>query len=122
MFRPAAAGKLDGMGAVLNLVAVLVALVGLLAALAHDGYLAMLGSAARKRAGGSPIAHYVRSRYVTAAVTTGVALLALLMASSGGAFADVLALIAGGGSGLVAFQALQTTRQRYRGGGTELPR
>jgi len=122
MFRPAVAGKLDGMGAVLNLVAVLVALVGLLAALAHDGYLAMLGSAARKRAGGSPIAQYVRGRYVTAAVTTGVALLALLMASNGGAFADVLALIAGGGSGVVAFQALQNTRQRYRSGGTELPR
>jgi hypothetical protein len=108
------------MGAVLHLVAVVVALVGLLAALAHDGYLAMLGSAARKRAGGSPIAQYVRSRYVIAGVTTGVALLALLLTSAG-AFADVLALLAGGGSGLVAFQALQSTRQRYRGGGHELP-
>jgi hypothetical protein len=107
------------MGVVLHLVAVVVALVGLVAALAHDGYLAMLGSAARKRAGGSPIAQYVRSRYVIAGVTTGVALLALLL-TSGGAFADVIAVIAGGGSGMVAYQALQATRRRYRGGGGEL--
>jgi|SRR5829696_6053927 len=109
------------MGAVLHLVAVVIALVGLVAALAHDGYLAMLGSAARKRAGGGPIAQYVRSRYVVAGVTTGVALLALLL-TSGGAFSDVLAMIAGGGSGLIAYQALQTTRQRYRSGGSELTR
>lgn len=108
------------MGTVLDLVAVVVALLGLLAALAHDGYLALLGSAARKRAGGSPIAQYVRSRYAIAGVTTGVALLALLLTRSG-SFADVLAIIAGGGSGLVAYQALQGTRQRFRGGGNELP-
>lgn len=100
--------------------AFVVALVGLLAALAHDGYLALLGSAARKRAGGSPIAQYVRSRYPIAGVTTGVALVALLL-TSGGGFADVLAIIAGGGSGLIAYQALQSTRQRYRRGGGELP-
>jgi hypothetical protein len=108
------------MGALVHLVAVLVALIGLLAALAHDGYLALLGSAARKRAGGSPIAQYVRSRYAIAGVTTAVALLALLL-TSGGFFPDVLAIIAGGGSGLVAYQALQSTRQRYRSGGRELP-
>jgi hypothetical protein len=108
------------MGTVLDLVAVVVALLGLLAALAHDGYLALLGSAARKRAGGSPIAQYVRSRYAVAGVTTAVALLALLL-TRGGGFSDVLAIIAGGGSGLVAYQALQSTRQRYRSGGGELP-
>src|SRR5215470_10541747 len=111
-------GRLDGMG-VLDLVAVVVALIGLLVALAHDGYLALLGSAARKRAGGSPIAQYVRSRYPIAGVTTGVALLALLL-TAGGMTSDVLAIIVGGGSGLIAYQALQSTRQRYRGGG-ELP-
>ena len=104
---------------VLDLVAFVVALAGLLAALAHDGYLALLGSAARKRAGGSPVAQYVRSRYAIAGATTGVALLALLL-SAGGSFADILAIIAGGGSGLIAYQALQGTRQRYRSGG-ELP-
>jgi len=100
----------------LNVVAVIVALVGLVAALAHDGYLALLGSAARKRAGGEPVAQYVRSRWPVAGVTTGVALLALLL-TSGGAFADVLAVLAGAGSGVVASQALQRTRQRYRTGG-----
>jgi hypothetical protein len=101
---------------VLNLLAVLVALIGLVAAVAHDGYLALLLSAARKRAGGSPVAQYVRSRFPIAGVTTAVGLIALLL-TSGGAFADVLAILAGGGSGVVAFQALQSTRQRYRTGG-----
>jgi hypothetical protein len=104
------------MGTVLHLVAVIIALVGLVAAVAHDGYLALLMSAARKRAGGSPVAQYVRSRYPVAGVTTVVALIALAL-TSGGAFADVLAMIAGAGSGVVATQALQSTRQRYRTGG-----
>lgn len=102
--------------AVLNLIAVIIALAGLIAALAHDGYLALLQSAARKRAGGGPVADYVRSRWPIAGATTAVALLALLL-TSGGAFADVLAVLAGAGSGLVANQALQSTRQRYRTGG-----
>jgi hypothetical protein len=104
------------MGTVLNLVAVIIALAGLIAALAHDGYLALLQSAARKRAGGGPVAQYVRSRWPIAGVTTAVALLALVM-TGGGAVSDVFALLAGAGSGVVASQALQSTRQRYRTGG-----
>jgi hypothetical protein len=100
----------------LNILAVLISVIGLMAALAHDGYLALLGSAARKRAGGGPIADYVRSRWVIAGVTTVVAVFALLL-TGGGAFADVLALVAGAGSGVVATQALQSTRQRFRTGG-----
>lgn len=117
--RPTAAGfrgRLGAMGMVLHLLAVVVALAGLVAAVANDGYLALLGSAARKRAGGSPIAQYVRGRWPVAGVTTAVALLALLL-TGGPAFADVLAILAGGGSGAVAMQALQSTRQRYRTGG-----
>ena len=103
-------------GMLLHLLAVVVALLGLVAAVAHDGYLALLASAARKRAGGSPVAQYVRGRWPIAGVTTAVALLALLL-TSGGAGADVLAILAGAGSGVVANRALQSTRQRYRTGG-----
>jgi hypothetical protein len=101
---------------VLNVIAVLAALAGLLAASAHGGYLAMLGSAANRRAGGDPISQYVRGRVPVAGVTLAVALLALLL-STGGTVADILAILAGAGSGVISYQALQTTRTRYRSGG-----
>ena len=97
-------------------IAVIIALAGLLAALAHGGYLLMLSSAAGRRAGGEPAAQYVRGRLPLAGGTLAVALLALLL-TSGGAFADVLAVVAGAGSGALAYRALQGTRERYRGGG-----
>lgn len=102
---------------VLNLIALLAALAGLLAALAHGGYLAMLGSAANRRAGGGPVSRYVRSRAPVAAATLGVALFALLLASGDSAAADILAIVAGAGSGVVGYQALQGTRTRFRSGG-----
>ncbi|MGH3938306.1 MAG: hypothetical protein ACRDTG_06670 [Pseudonocardiaceae bacterium] len=104
------------MAAVLQFLAVLAALGGLAAALAHGGYLAMLGSAANRRAGGEPVNQYVRGRVPVAAVTLGVALLALLL-SAGGSVADVMAIVAGAGSGVLGYQALQSTRTRYRSGG-----
>ncbi len=100
----------------IHLIAVLAALAGLLAALGHGGYLAMLGSAANRRAGGDPINQYVRSRVPVAVVTLGVALFALLL-TTGGSFADVLAIVAGAGSGVVGYQALQSTRARFHSGG-----
>ena len=100
---------------VLNLIALLAALAGLLAAAAHGGYLAILGSAANRRAGGEPVSAYVRSRVPVAGVTLGVALLALLL-TTGGSFADVLAIMAGGGSGVVGYLALRDTRTRFRTG------
>ena len=102
---------------VLNLIAVLAALAGLLAALAHGGYLAMLGSTANRRAGGGPVNEYVRSRVPVAAATLGVALLALLLASGDSVAADIVAIVAGACSGAVGYQALQGTRTRFRGGG-----
>ena len=99
-----------------GLIAVIIALAGLVAALAHDGYLAMLGWAANRRAGGEPIAQYVRSRWVVAGGTTAAALLALLL-TSGGGFADTLAILIGAGSGAVATKALQGTREKFRTGG-----
>jgi len=101
---------------VLHVIAVLAALAGLLAALAHGGYLAMLGAAANRRAGGEPINQYVRTQTPVAAATLGVALVALLL-SSGGAAADILAILAGASSGVVGYQALRSTRTRYRSGG-----
>jgi hypothetical protein len=99
-----------------GLIAVIIALAGLVAALAHDGYLAMLGSAANRRAGGEPIAQYVRSRWAVAGGTTAAGLLALLL-SSGGGVADTLAIIVGVGTGAVATKALQSTREKFRTGG-----
>jgi len=96
-----------------GLIAAIVALAGLVAALAHDGYLALLGSAASKRTGGEPIAQYVRSRWALAGGTTAAGLLALLM-STGNSFWDVLAIIVGAGTGAVATKALQSTRDKYR--------
>jgi hypothetical protein len=100
-----------------NLIAVLVALAGLLAAAAHGGYLAMLGSAANRRAGGGPISDYVRSRVPVAAATLGIALLGLLFATGDSVTADVLAILAGAGSGVMGYQALHSTRTRFRTGG-----
>ena len=99
----------------LNLIAVIVAIAGLLAALANVGYLALLNSAARKRAGGTPVADYVKSRWPIAGATTGAAILAWLF-TYGGAFPDVLAILLGAGSGAVATKALQSTQARYRSG------
>ncbi|HWC83963.1 MAG TPA: hypothetical protein VG756_28725 [Pseudonocardiaceae bacterium] len=100
----------------LELIALIIALAGLAAALWHDGYLAMLGSAAGRRAGGEPIAQYVRSRWLVAGGTTAAGLLALLL-STGGGFADVLAILVGAGTAGVATKALQSTRERFRTGG-----
>lgn len=105
------------MGTVINLIAVIVAIVGLLAALGHAGYLALLSSAANKRAGGAPIAQYVRSRWAIAGGTTGAAVLALLLTMAPSIPVDVIAALLAAGSGGVAVKALQSTQQRYRSGG-----
>ncbi len=99
-----------------GIIATIIALAGLVAALAHDGYLYMLGSAAGRRAGGTPIANYVRSRWVIAGGTTATALLALLL-TMGGGVADTFAIILAAGSGAVATKALQSTREKFRTGG-----
>lgn len=103
------------MGAVFGIVAAVVAFVGLVAALAHVGYLAMLNNAARKRGlSGGTTTEYVNSRWKVAGGTAGVALLGLLLTSADSIPVDVIGLLLGGGAGLYAKQALDSTRTRFR--------
>jgi hypothetical protein len=99
----------------LNVIAIIIAIVAVIATLVHAGYLAMLNSAANKRAGGVPIAQYVRSRLPLAGITTAAALLGWLFTNGNGVM-DVLAILVAGGAGVTATKALQSTQQRYRTG------
>ncbi|OXM73831.1 MULTISPECIES: hypothetical protein [Amycolatopsis] len=100
----------------INVIAVIIAIASVLASLAHVGYLALLNNAANKRAGGAPVAQYVRGRWALAGGTSAAALLAWLF-TSGGTGMDILAIIVAAGSGAVATKALQSTQARYRSGG-----
>jgi hypothetical protein len=103
------------MGAVFGIVAAVVALVGLLAALGHVGYLAMLNNAAKKRGlSGGTTTDYVNGRWKVAGGTAGVALLGLLLTSANSVPVDLVGLLIGGGAGLYAKQALDSTRNRFR--------
>jgi hypothetical protein len=104
------------MGAVLGVVAFVVALVGLLVTLGNAGYLAMLSSAAKKRGlSGETTMDYVKGQRALAGGLSVVALLGLLF-TAGGPVADVIGLLLGGGSGLAGYRALTSTRQRFRSG------
>lgn len=103
------------METIINLIALVASLASVLAALGHTGYLALLSSAANKRAGGGPIAEYVRSRWPVAGGTTAVSILALVF-TAGGWGMDLLAIVLAVGSGTVATRALQSTRAKYRSG------
>jgi hypothetical protein len=109
-------GHTRGMETIVNLIAVVVAIASVLVALGHAGYLALLNNAANKRAGGAPIAQYVRSRWTVAGGTVAASLLAWLM-TAGGPTLDILAILVAAGSGAVATKALQSTQARYRSGG-----
>ncbi len=104
------------MGTVVGLVAILITLAGVLVALGHSGYLAMLSSAARKRAGGEPAVDFAKKRMPIAGAGLIVTALALLMALGGGVGTDIFAIVLGGGGGVASLKALQTTQTRFRAG------
>ena len=104
------------MDTIINLLAVVIAIASLLAALGHAGYLAMLNSAANRRAGGAPIAEYVRSRWAVAGGTTAASLLAWLL-TTGDPAIDLVAILLAAGSGVVSTKALQSTQTKFRSGG-----
>lgn len=103
------------MGDVIGLVAFLVALAGVLVALGHVGYLAMLNNAATRRGvAGGATADYVSGRWKVAGGTAAAAVLGLLL-TTGPLPLDVLGLLVGGGAGIAAKGALDSTRTRFRG-------
>jgi len=104
------------MGAVFGIVAAVIALVGLVVALGHVGYLALLGNAAKKKGlSGGTTTDYVNSRWKVAGGTAGVALLGLLLTASPSMPIDLVGLLLGGGAGVYAKQALGSTASRFRG-------
>lgn len=99
---------------IFGLVALVVALAGLGAAVAHAGYLYMLGSAANRRGGGEPIAQYVRGRWPVAGVTTVAGVIGVLF-TFGGFTPDLIGLLIGAGTAAASAKALEATKHRFRG-------
>ncbi len=103
------------MGTVFGIVAAVIALVGLLVALGHVGYLAMLNSAARKRGlAGGATSDYVSGRWKVAGGTAAIALLGVLLTRADSIPVDVIGLLVGGGAGVAAKGALDSTRKQFR--------
>lgn len=103
------------MGAVVGIVAAVIALAGLVVALGHVGYLALLGGAAKKRGlSGGTTTDYVNSRWKVAGGAAGVALLGLLLTSADATAVDIVGMLLAGGAGVYAKQALDSTRSRFR--------
>ncbi|WP_028926701.1 hypothetical protein [Pseudonocardia acaciae] len=104
------------MGAVVGVVALVVALVGFLVTLGNAGYLAMLSSAAKKRGlSGESTMEYVKGQRALAGGLAVVGLLGLLIVLGSGPVGDVFGLLLAGGSGLAGYRALNSTRERFRG-------
>ncbi|GAA3664814.1 hypothetical protein GCM10022267_58820 [Lentzea roselyniae] len=106
----------------MGIIAVLIAIAGLLAALAHDAYLAMLGSAANKKGlAGAPVAQFVRTRWKTAILATAGAAIGLLITGGDSFGADLVGALVAGGSGLVAINGVQKTHKQLNSGQAQLP-
>ena len=102
------------MGTAFGVIAILVAIAGLLVTLGNAGYLAMLSSAAKgKGISGEPVGDYVHGQRKPAGILLLVALIGLAFASADGTVPDLVGLVLGAGSGLGAYRALGATRTRF---------
>jgi len=99
------------MGPVIDLLATIVTVLGLLAALGYGGYLVMLSSVAGKRPGAGGLARDARKRVPVAAGLAALALVAVLL-TGGGLALEVIGLLVGGGAGLMSVHRLQSARRR----------
>ena len=100
------------MGTVVDLVATLVAVLGLLASLGHLGYLGLVSSVAGRRPGAADYARAERRRLPAAGGLALGALVALLLTGADAVAVDVLALLLGGGIGVVSATRLAAARRR----------
>ena len=97
----------------INLIAILVALAGILAVAGDSAYLMLLDKAAKTRGlAGARVNRYVSSQWKTVGAVGGVSLLALLM-TTGGTFMDILAILLAAGAGTMAVGHLGKVRQKY---------
>lgn len=97
----------------INLIAILVALAGILAVAGDSAYLMLLDKAAKTRGlAGAQVNRYVSSQWKTVGAVGGVSLLALLM-TTGGTFMDILAILLAAGAGTMAVGHLGKVRQKY---------
>jgi len=103
------------MGTVIDLIATIITVLGLLASLGYGGYLLMLSSVASKRPGAAHLAADARGRIPAAGGLALGALVALLL-TGGGVPLDVIGLLVGGGVGLVAVNQFQGARKRLASG------
>lgn len=100
------------MDTVVDLIATIVAVLGLLAALGYAGYLGMISSVAARRPGTADYGRGEKKRLPAAGGLVLGALVALLLTSAAAVPVDLLALLAGGGIGLVSAAQLQAARRR----------
>lgn len=100
-----------GMGTVIDLIATIITVLGLLAALGYGGYLLLLSSQAAKRPGANQLATDMRKRLPAAGGLALGAIVALLL-TGGGVPLDVIGLLVGGGVGLASVSQLQNARRR----------
>ncbi len=100
-----------GMGTVIDLIATIITVLGLLAALGYGGYLLMLSSVAKNRPGAAHLAADARKKVPAAGGLALGAIVALLL-TGGGVPLDVIGLLLGGGIGLASVNQLQAARRR----------